>query len=261
MTDIRLPSSGNIKVRWHAANAFADPSKPTPTEVNAGKKLEDAISWNDFDFALKASNTNNDPALSARSNVADRGAIQYGGGISFYLPLDDSDSSNDYKVVNDLLSTPRTLGWITIQVDGELSETNTPTYSGGLTQTAASGDLIDVYKVMTAGYSNAITGEEAFRETISFLPQGEAYIGAVVATSLTVVVVPATSAKTLAAGAFAIAATVNGRKFTHGVRWSTSDATKATVSQNGVVTPKATGSVTITATYNGASATDVVTLT
>lgn len=264
MTDVRLPSSGNIQVRWHALNAFADPSKPTPTEVNAGLVLSDAISWQDYDFALKASNTNNDPALSAKSNVADRGAIQYGGGISFYLPRDYTDTSNTYKLVHDALRVPRTSGWITVQLDGELSANTTPTYTGGLIQTAAAGDLIDVFKVETGGYANAITGEEAFRETVTFLQQGEAYIDAVVATTYTIVVTPATTTAVHGTRAIkTLKTTVNGRDFTYGVRYTSSDNTKATVSQNGIVTIPATataGTVTITATYNGTTATCVITL-
>ncbi len=261
MTDVRLPSSGNIQVRWHASNAFANPARPTPTEVNAGRIITDDISWNDYDFGVSASNTTNDPSLAAKSNVADRGAMQYGGGISLYLPGDASDTSNHHKVTYDLLAAPRTLGWLTVQIDGELSETNTPPYTGGLTQTAADGDLIDVYKVMTAGYAHAITGEEAFRETITFLPQGEAYINAVVSASApTVVLTPATATPAPDA-VIAVKATVNGRPFTRGVRWTTSDAAVATVSQNGIVTivGDASDTATITATYLGAS--DDATLT
>ena len=261
MTDVRLPAAGNIQVRWHASNAFVDPAKPTPTEVNAGLVITDSISWNDFDFGLSASNTNNDPSLKAKSSVADRGAAQYGGSISLYLPLDYEDLSNDYAVAYAALSQPRTIGYITMQVDGELSETTTPTYSGGLVQTAAANDLIDVFKVITAGYSHAITGEEAFRETISLLPQGVVYPNAVVATTITVVT-PSTLSVDISDGDRGVlTATVNGRKFTRGVRWTTSDATKATVSQNGIVTPVAAGSATITATYLGATDTTAVTVT
>lgn len=261
MTDVRLPASGNILVRWHTDGAFANPAKPTPTEVNAGLNITDDISWNDFDFGLSASNTTNDPSLAAKSNVSDRGAIQYGGGLSLYLPLDLADMSNSHAVAHAALKDPRTLGWISIQVDGELSETNVATYTGGLTQTAVAGDEISLFKVMTAGYAHAITGEEAFRETISFLPQGEAYPSVIVATALTVVT-PATLSLDISDGDIgALTATVNGRNFTRGVRWTSSDTTKATVSQNGVVTPVAAGSATITATYEGATDTTSVTVT
>lgn len=257
MTDIRLPASGNIQVRWHAANAFANPAKPTAAEVNAGLVITDDISWNDFDFGVSQSNTTNDPSLASRSNVSDRGAMQYGGGISLYLPLDPSDLGNTHAVAYAALNQPKTLGWISIQVDGELSENTTPTYAGGLIQTAANNDLISLYKVLTAGYSHAITGEEAFRETISFLPQGEAYINAIVATTITVDVAPA--APTVAVDAVqAFTATVNTRKFTRGVRWSVSDTTKARISQNGIFTRLAAGAVTVTATYAGATDTATV---
>lgn len=259
MTDIRLPASGNLLVRWHAENAFANPAKPTPAEVNAGLPLGKSISWNDFDFGTQASNTVSDPDIEAKSNVTDRGAAQYGGGLSFYYPLDKDDTSNNHALVRAALKTPRTIGFITIQIDGELSETNTPTYAGGLTRTAVSGDLIHVYKVQTAAYTEVITGEEAFRYTINFLPRGELYLNAVVATTLTVVT-PTTLASAVG-DVDPLTATVNGRKFTRGVRWSSSDTTKASVSQNGIVTSIAAGAVTITATYEGASDTTAVTIT
>lgn len=254
MVDIRLPSSGNIQVRWHAVNAFAIPEKPTPTEVNAGLVITDDISWNDYDFGVSQSTTNNDPSLASKSNVSDRGAMQYGGGISLYLPLDANDLSNTHAVAYAALEVPRTVGWLSIQVDGELSENNTPTYVGGLVQTAAVGDLIHLFKVQSGGYSHAITGEEAFRETINFLPQGEAYVNTVVATTTTVAVAPTTA--TVAVGdSLQINATVNGRKFTRGVRWTSSDTTKVRVSQNGVVTRIAVGAANVTATYAGVTST------
>lgn len=258
MTDVRLPASGNIQVRWHAANAFVNPAKPTPTEINAGLNITDSISWNDFDFGISSSNTTNDPSLRAKSNVSDRGAMQYGGGISIYIPKDRLDLSNDHAVAYAALSKPRTNGYLTIQVDGELSDNNTPTYPGGLVQTAANGDYVDVFKVMTAGYAHAITGEEAFRETITFLPQGEAFANTLVASALTVVITP--SAETMITGdVLPLKATVNGRPFTYGVRWTSSNPTAVSVSQNGVATRVATGAATITATFEGVSDTADIT--
>lgn len=263
MADTRLPAAGNIQVRWHASNAFTNPARPTPNEVNGGINITDSVSWNDFDFGLSASTTNSDPSLKAKSNVADRGAMQYGGGISLYLPLDFDDLTNEHAVAWAALSQPRTLGWLSFQVDGELSETNTATYTGGLTQTAADGDLIDLFLVMSTGYANQITGEEAFRETITFLPQGEAYPNAVVSTSVPTVVVSPATATPPEDAVIALSATVNGRKFTRGVRWSSSAPAVATVSQNGIVTIVGadTATATITATYLGQTDDCVITVT
>lgn len=259
MTDVRLPASGNVMVRWHAAGAFADVDKPTAAEVNAGLKLGIAASWNDFDFGFQASTTNQDPALASKSNVSDRGAQQYGGSISFYYPRTFEDDSNNYSLVEEALRDPRTVGYISIQLDGELSESNVATYTGGLTQTATDGDLVSLYKVMTAGYTDVITGEQAFRYTISFLPQGESRSYVVIGAASTVVVTP--SASSISDGDIvALNATLNGRQYTRGVRWTTSDPALATVSQNGIVTAIAAGSATITATYNGATDTYVATI-
>lgn len=52
----------------------------------------------------------------------------------------------------------------------------------------------------------------------------------------------------------------NGVDRTNAATWTTSDATKATVSTGGLVTPVATGTATITATYSGQTDTATVTV-
>jgi uncharacterized protein YjdB len=56
-------------------------------------------------------------------------------------------------------------------------------------------------------------------------------------------------------------ATVGGRVYTNGVKWSSSDTSKATVSSAGVVTGVAAGSATITATYENAATSDTCAVT
>jgi hypothetical protein len=81
MTDIKVPASGNIRVWWALENAFNNFEAPTAAEINEGcLDISDSISWNDFDFALQASNTIDDPAITAIGKVSDRGAAQFGGG-------------------------------------------------------------------------------------------------------------------------------------------------------------------------------------
>jgi uncharacterized protein YjdB len=111
---------------------------------------------------------------------------------------------------------------------------------------------------MTDGYAESITGEEAFRYTITFLSQGDLAVRTVVGGGT--VVTPSTL--TVADGASAhLSATVGGRVYTNGVKWSTSDSTKATVSSAGIVTGVAAGSATITATYAATGATDTTSVT
>jgi hypothetical protein len=250
MTDVKVPASGNIRVWWGLENAFADFNSPASYEINEGcLDISDSISWNDFDFALQASNTIEDPAITAIGKVVDRGAAQFGGSMSFYYPGAFGDSSNAYSLTYDALDQPRTTGYLIIRIDGEESS-----------PLAQSGDLVHVFKVMTDGYAESITGEEAFRYTVTFLPQGDFLVRAILDVSMMTV-------SDLSGNDFAVytgfsypwAATVNAsgvdRVYTNAVEWTSSDPSVAKVSTAGVVTGVSTGTATITAalTVGGAS--------
>lgn len=259
MTDVRLPASGNIRMWFVPTNGFSNWLSPTAAEINAGLDISDAVSWNDLDFGIQASNQNDDPAITAKSNVQTRGASQYGGSISFYYPAAFNDTSNKYSNVFEALKTPGTQGYIVIRIDGEELTTTASTTSNPGT-IANVNDLVHVFRVQTGGWTNVVTGEDAFRFTISFLSKGQSSVYTVVRTTVaTVVVAPATA--TVATGAKqALTATVLTRDYTRGVKWTSSDVTKATVSANGVVSRSASGAVTITATFveTGATATSAI---
>jgi len=251
MTDVKVPASGNIRVWFALTNAFADYKNPTAAEINASLDLSDAVSWNDFDFNLEASNQLEDPAITSVGKIVDRGYTNWGGSISFYYPKSFDDATSKYSTVYDMLDAPRTSGYLVVRIDGEESAA-----------TAAAGDFVHVLKVMTDGYAESITGEEAFRYTVTFLPQGDFAVRTVVegASAAAVVVSPATLA-TSAGDHDELAVTWGGRTYTNGVTYTTSDSTKATVSSAGVVTSVATGSATITATApNGETGTCTVTV-
>lgn len=248
MTDIKVPSSGNIRVWWGLPNAFSNYENPTAAEINACLDVSDSVSWNDFDFGLQASNTIDDPAITAVGKVSDRGAAQFGGSVSFYYPGAFGDASNKYSVTYDAMDAPRTNGYLVVRIDGEEASAS-----------AANGDLVHVFKVLTDGYAEVITGEEAFRYTITFLPQGDLAVRTVVGGG-TVVTTPSTLA--LSVGDVDVTkTTVGGRNYTNGVSYSSSDSTKATVSSAGVVTGVAAGTATITATYEASGGTDTCVVT
>jgi hypothetical protein len=247
MTDVKVPASGNIRVWWGLENAFNNFEAPTAAEINACLDISDSISWNDFDFALQASNTIDDPAITAIGTVSDRGAAQFGGGLSFYYPGAFDDASNAYSLTYDALDQPRTRGFLVIRVDGEQP-----------LAAAANGDLVHVFRVITDGYAESITGEEAFRYTVTFLSQGDLAVRTVVGGSTPVI------EETLALDAgesVRLDATVGGRNYTNGVKWSSSAPDKASVSSAGVVTGVAAGSATITATYEATGNTDTCAVT
>lgn len=247
MVDIKVPSSGNIRVWWALPNAFANWEAPTATEINASLDISDAISWNDFDFGLQASNTIDDPAITAIGKVSDRGATQYGGGISLYYPRSFDDAGSIYSQAYDALDQPRTVGYLVIRIDGEESS-----------KLAETGDLVHVAKVMTDGYAESITGEEAFRYTVNFLSQGDIAVRTVVGGGTVVI---SASDVVLASGASArVTATVGGRNMTNGLKWTSANPAIAVVSNAGVITSVNGGSTTITATYEATGATDTVTV-
>lgn len=248
MVDTRYPISGSIRAWWIPLNGLANYQAPTAAEIAAGLDISDAISWNDKDFGIQTSNTSSDPAITAKGNTANRGAAQYGGSFSFYHPRLANDNSNLYSLVWDQLRLPGTAGYIITRVDGLELATTTGTASQPGTL-AAAGDLVSVFRVETAGYADAITGEEAFRYTVSFLPKGQVRTMAVVRASATGVAPVVTGAATGAVGAKVVLnATLIGRGYTRGVRWASSNQNVATVSANGVVTVLTAGATQITAT-------------
>lgn len=259
MVDVRLPASGNIRAWFGPANAFANWKSPTAAEINACVDISDAISWNDFDFGVQASNQNDDPAITAKTNVQTRGANQYGGGMSFYYPKVFGDASNKFSTVFETLKTPGTYGYLVVRVDGEELATTASTASNPGTN-ANANDLVNVYAVITDSYTDEITGETAFRYTVDFLPNGQMEAYTVVrSAAATVAVTPATA--TVAVGAkAALTATVNTRDYTRGVVWTSSAPGAVQVSPNGVVTRTASGAATITATFaaTGATATAAI---
>lgn len=246
MVDTRYPVSGSIRVLWLPTNGVAKWDAPTEPELQAGIDISDAISWNDKDFGVQASNTVDDPAITAIGNTQNRGAAQYGGSLSFYYPGKFNDPSNLYSVVFDAMRLPGTQGYLYVRVDGLQLGVNagTPAQPGKLFE---EGDLVNAFKVESGGYSENITGEEAFRYTISFLPKGRVRTNAVVRASATAV--PPVVAITEQTADYAVLdATLLGRKYTRGVKWSTTTPAIATVSANGIVKKLTAGAASIIAT-------------
>jgi hypothetical protein len=249
MVDVKYPVSGSIRVWWTPTNGFANWKAPTVAELTASMDISDSISWNDKDFGVQASNTVSDPAITATGNAQTRGAAQYGGSFSFYYPKIFNDASNLYSLVYDALRLPNTEGYITVRVDGLALDQATGT-AAGPGRNPEAGDLVNVFKVATAGYAEAITGEEAFRYTVSFLPRGQVQTFGVVRTSSTAVAPIVTGATTLTIVAkyTQLDATVQGRKYTRGVVWSTTTPALASISANGVVKALAAGAASFLAT-------------
>lgn len=251
MTDVKVPSSGNIRVWYALENAFANFEAPTAAEINASLDISDAISWNDFDFNLEASGQLDDPAITTVGKKIDRGYANFGGSISLYYPRDFDDASSTFSLAYDALDQPRTRGFLVLRIDGEES-----------TALCEAGDLVHVFRVITDGYAESIVGEEAFRYTVTFLMQGDYCVRGVVAGASAAEVEVSPSTLSMDEGDIKrLQTTVGGRSYTNGVKYTSSDATIASVSPAGVVTAVDSGSATITATYEKNGQTDTCAVT
>lgn len=240
LTYSALPSNPNLRVDYYASNAFANFASPTVAELNAGLNLSPAVAWNNYSFKRAASTTTSDPSLADTAEVKDRGIINFGGAMSFYFPGPQSTSTDPYSQAFAIFNQPRVFGFIVTRIDGAK-----PT-----TQAYASGDIVSVYQIETDAQMNMITGESAFMYGVTFLSQGTAAMDTVAKTTTNAVVVtPATQTLVHGTGKIRLAATVNGRTYTNGVTWTSSNNAVATVSDAGFVTAITAGSATITATF------------
>lgn len=256
MSNTRYNADANVTFAWYPENAFANPGAPTETELNAGLFISDAIAGDDTDINTSASDTNTEQTFGDASSVTGRGAAQFGGNISIYLPKSFHDNSNVYSVAYDALKKPKTVGWIAKRIDGQYPDT-----AKGKTP-FAQGDLVTIYKVITDSYTNVNTGTNAFRMTVNLVSQGVMH-SYIVVNGATPNVVAVTGEASIPVGASSqLLGTFGGRRYTTGLEYASSAIETATVSEAGVVTGIAAGTATITATEpeSGATGTFEVTI-
>lgn len=246
MTDTKIAATGNLTAWFGTSAAFANPAKPTVAELNACIDITQAIAYDNFGFGFQASNKNSDPSWADTGNVQTRGFANYSGSISFFYPAAFDVATDNTYLTWDALDQRLTIGYLIFRFDGTK-----------VTSAAVANDFVRVYKVQTDAWSDVNTGEVNFKYTVSFQPQGVAYIDAVVATTAPVPILtvgPGTATISLASEKRrnTIAYRTGRQLATNGTpsffTYSSSDTTKATVDNNGVVTGVAIGTASIVAT-------------
>jgi hypothetical protein len=255
MTNTKLAATGNLTAWWGLSGAFASPAKPTVAELNACLDITTSIAYDSFGFGTQASNKNSDPSWADTGNVQTRGFANYGGNINFFYPAAFDIATDQTFLTWDALDQQGTLGYLIFRFDGtKVSGTAVNATTG--VAIAIANDFVRVYKVQTDGWTDVNTGEVNFKYGITFQPQGQIYVDAVVATTAPVPVLTLTgggSTMTVAGGKKTTVAYRTGRQLaTIGTpsffTYSSSDGTKATIDSNGTITPIAAGVVTFTAT-------------
>lgn len=213
VVDVRIGPSG-----LDTTLGISDVEVPTAAELNntggtsGMQKASQSISWNDWSFGLEASETNNEPSLADASSFEEFGQSNFGGDISFYVPADYDDNSNQHAVIHQLTKTPGVINDIAVRIDGA-----TPAGAD-----FANGDFVSVYRAEFGGEANPFTSGESTRRTVSYNQKGDFAHYTVVGPHTIVPILPADPWD---AGRKArLRASVQGREYTNKLEFRSSDA-------------------------------------
>jgi hypothetical protein len=256
MTDTRLNSGGNVSIRFGLPGFAANWRKPTVAEVNATLDITQSVSFQDFSFGAQASNQLSDPAVSDTGNAQTRGFAQFSGSLSFFYPAEYDDATNPYSNTYDTFDSADVVGYLLIRVDGEVTPEGD--FDANL------GDFWNVYRVIADGWTDVVVGENAFRYTIEFLPQGDIATRVWVGTTPTITASVVGGATLAVGGKKPTLAYLTGRQlhtdgYSWGFRGSSDDTTIMTVDNNGVIHGIAAGTADLVFTHlpSGVSSTPI----
>lgn len=257
MANTKLLADGtSVTIWWALPNYAVNPAKPTAAEINASVNVTCSVAWANFAFGNQASNLISDPAMCDVGNVQTRGFAQFGGTISFFYPYNYTDTSNGHLTTFLALDDQYTLGYLIIRVDGK----KTTAGVADKDKPAVTGDFVSIYKVISDGWSDVNTGEESFKYTITFQPQGDLWVNSYVGTPTVVTPVAIGTTAYTVGGKTPLGTYLTGRQlaasagFINGYpswfNWTSSNPAIASVDKNGVVTGVAIGGpVNIIATH------------
>lgn len=253
MANTQLTADGlSVSAWWALPNYAVDPENPTAAELNAALDITCEISWSDWSFGAQASNQISDPYLCDVGNTQTRGLAQFGGTVSLAYPSQYTDLNDSTAATFAALSQPQTEGYFIIRVDGQKASRTTP---------GTNGDFISVYRVMTDGYSDNVTGADlgSFKYNITFLPRGEVYVFTRVGAGAVSAPAPIGTPDYTVGGKTPLSAFFSDRELSDvagewngypgAFRWESDNSSVASVDENGVVHGISAGTADITATH------------
>jgi len=253
MTDVKTfqGKGDDITYWWVPAGGIANIKAPTATEINAGVNLSLAIAADGTEVTATDSSDIDDRSIVDKGNAVEAGFDQYNAAITLFRPYDMGNVTDPYVIAYNLFKTQKVHGYI---VKRRLQES--------YLSPAVAGEMVSVFKVQSDYTADDTAGEDSVKLAVAFLPQGQVAINTFVAPVAAVVASVATLTGA-AGGKAAVTALLGagGPSITQGATWSSSDTTKATVSENGVVKYVAAGSATITVSHPAATAADTIAVT
>lgn len=196
-----------------------------------------STSWSDWAFGQEASETQNEPSLADSSTYEEFGQNNFGGTVSYWLPNDFNDNTNEHKLVFDLTKDPGALIDSVIRIDGDK-----PT-----TQPAANGDYVHVHRVEVASEQNPFTPGESKRRNVGYNQKGDFAHYTVVGPHV-ITPIPAASNPWAAGKKARLRASVQGREYTNALTFTSSNSNVVAIYNGGFyeVTGVTGGTATIT---------------
>lgn len=258
MANTQLTADGLAITVWAALPNYAtDPENPTAVELNSATDLTCDISWSDWSFGAQASNQISDPYLCDVGNTQTRGLAQFGGTVSIAYPNQYTDLTDSTAAAFALLSQPGTELYVIIRVDGLKTTSGAPDKA----KPAVDGDLIQVYRVQSDGYSDNVTGADlgSFKYNITWIPRGEVYINTYVGTGTVATPAPIGTPDYTVGGKTPLGVHMTGRELASVAgewdgypgmfTYSVDEPTRARVDANGVLHGLAAGAVDVVARH------------
>lgn len=242
MTDVRVISNQRVKVAIGPDTGIANYLAPTLAEVEALLDVSGAINWDNFDFNISASDSEDDRTLTDGAGAKSRSFSQFGGNIEFVWPTDD-DTGSIYKQAYDLLKAQRQ--YVAVVVRTVLLNS----------QGFAVGNKVNAYRCITDATS-LVRGKASYAYTINFVPQDDIGVNAIIPSVVPnpVTVTPAgPDAVTVGVPKF-LKATYEGNNVTVGAIYTSSDESVLIVTPHGIEIPIAPGTASVNVTYPGSAA-------
>lgn len=217
----KLPSDQRLTI-WHSPSGgstlgITNVYEPLAAEINntggtSGMlNASPSISYNDLDFGLQASETLNEPSLADAGSYVEFGQSNYGGGISYYLPQEWDDNSDNHSLIFDLTSEIDSKIDVVTRLDGDLKTT----------VAAADGQFVSVFRVEGGADANPFTPGESKRHTRSWFQKSDFSHYTVVGDHAITAIEPAAYEE---GDTGRIRASQGGRDVTNSLVFSTSDS-------------------------------------
>jgi len=248
----KIVANEYVKVAWVLDGNMTPTQAQAPTTaiLNAAIDLTPAIAWQDFTLGATDSDDVDDRGIADPATFTSRGFANFEATLSFFRDANLADTSSAYVTAWNAFKVPRTYGYLVIRVAEQKYNT-----------AWTAGDRVSVFRFIADTIVDDVSGDDAVKFTVNFLPQGLLYPYTRVGGAGAITGVAPTN--TLTVGASKVITPIIASKDARAIAsYSSSDTTKVRVSPNGVITGVAAGTSTISVNHPSATAavTQVVTV-